>query len=194
MGLSTLSIRHPDSPWTDGRIAHLRQRWSQGATADCIARELANGISRSAVLAKVHRLGIGRLSPYGGVTGGRRIRSKEREQFTRLTAPSAAGREHLALQLFRPRSPPRWVVEAEPYVDDPSVDADIPPAQRCSLLGLLAGRCRWPVGDPAVADFFFCGGEVLADKPYCGAHWARACAPPLPPPPPGRRRNIRAWR
>ena len=29
-------------------------------------------------------------------------------------------------------------------------------AQRCSLLQLNARTCRWPVGDPARAGFFFC--------------------------------------
>src|SRR5262245_19346166 len=176
--MPTVSIRHPASPWTDERIAHLRQRWSQGASARSIARELAAGISRSAVLAKVHRLGIGRLSPFGGVSGGRLTRKRKTAR-----APSAGGGGHLWWPPLRPRSPPRWVVEAEPYVDDRSVDADIPLAQRCARLELLGARCRWPVGDPASADFFYCGGEALAGKPYCAAHCARAYLPPLPPPP-----------
>ena len=46
------------SPWTDDRIAHSKARWSQGAFARQISRELGNGISRSSVLGKIHRLGI----------------------------------------------------------------------------------------------------------------------------------------
>jgi hypothetical protein len=70
--------------------------------------------------------------------------------------------------------PPAWVIEAKPYVDDPRVDADIPLAQRRSLLDLTAGACRWPVGDPSHPDFFFCGAEALRGELYCAAHRARA--------------------
>jgi GcrA cell cycle regulator len=55
-------------PWTDARIAHLKVRWSQGVTAQRIARELGGGISRSAVLGKIHRLGFAELSPVRGCT------------------------------------------------------------------------------------------------------------------------------
>ena len=53
-------------PWTDARIAYLKARWSQGVTAQGIARELGGGISRSAVLGKIHRLGFAELSPERG--------------------------------------------------------------------------------------------------------------------------------
>jgi GcrA cell cycle regulator len=57
------SRRHPRSPWSAARLRHLRRRWAQGASAARIARELGGGVSRSAVLGKLHRLGIARLSP-----------------------------------------------------------------------------------------------------------------------------------
>jgi GcrA cell cycle regulator len=72
---------------------------------------------------------------------------------------------------------PVWVTEAKPYVDDPGKDADISLAQRRSLLELASHDCRWPVGDPSTADFFFCGAEVLRGKPYCRAHGERARRP-----------------
>src|SRR3954471_22417775 len=55
-------------PWTDARIAHLKVRWSQGVTAQRIARELGGGLSRSAVLGKIHRLGFAALSPRAWVS------------------------------------------------------------------------------------------------------------------------------
>jgi hypothetical protein len=42
------------------------------------------------------------------------------------------------------------------------------------LLELTDDTCRWPVGDPCAADFFFCGAPPLPGKPYCAAHCARA--------------------
>jgi GcrA cell cycle regulator len=61
--LGVLSPRHPRSPWTADRIAYLRKRWSQGVSASRIAAELGAGISRTAVLGKLHRLGSAHSSP-----------------------------------------------------------------------------------------------------------------------------------
>ena len=44
-----------DETWTDDRIASLKQMWAEGATAAAIAERLG-GLSRSAVLGKIHRL------------------------------------------------------------------------------------------------------------------------------------------
>lgn len=53
------------SAWTADRVDRLKILWLQGKTADQIARDLANGISRSAVLGKVYRMGLssGRAVP-----------------------------------------------------------------------------------------------------------------------------------
>jgi GcrA cell cycle regulator len=59
-------------------------------------------------------------------------------------------------------------------VDDPAVDADIPRLQRRSFLQLKARACRWPVGDPSDPNFFFCGAQRSANKPFCAAHCRRA--------------------
>ena len=158
-------------PWTDARIAHLKVRWSQGVTARRIARELGGGISRSAVLGKIHRLGFAELSPRAWVHRSHLKRAGERRISQQLWA--ALGRTFAGQQW----PPPAWVVEAKPYVDDPRVDADIPLAQRRSLLELTEDACRWPVGDPSHPDFFFCGAEALRGGPYCPAHGARARRP-----------------
>ena len=44
-----------DETWTDDRIASLKQMWAEGASAAAIAERLG-GLSRSAVLGKIHRL------------------------------------------------------------------------------------------------------------------------------------------
>ena len=49
--------------WTDERIDRLTKMWEGGATASQIADELG-GVSRNAVIGKVHRLGLsGRAAP-----------------------------------------------------------------------------------------------------------------------------------
>jgi GcrA cell cycle regulator len=60
-GFPHRSPRHPRSPWTAERMAYVRRRW--GASGGQIARELGGGVSRNAVLGKIRRLDIPRLSP-----------------------------------------------------------------------------------------------------------------------------------
>ena len=57
------------SPWTKARTRYLRRRWAQGARVRDIAAELGHGITPNAVIAKIHRLGIADLSPFGGAPG-----------------------------------------------------------------------------------------------------------------------------
>src|SRR5205823_14891445 len=84
-------------PWTEERLRHVRRRWKQGARAREIGAEL--GVSANAVIAKIHRLGIARLSPYGGAPGRRQKAAKHsacgaaaiRAPARRLLAPGATG-------------------------------------------------------------------------------------------------------
>jgi GcrA cell cycle regulator len=43
-------------------------------------------------------------------------------------------------------------------------------ARRLSLLQLTERTCKWPIGDPATDDFYFCGLQSQPGKPYCEAH------------------------
>jgi GcrA cell cycle regulator len=160
------------SPWTGERIEQLKARWSQGVSAQKIARELGPFVSRSAVLAKIHRLGIAQLSPYSGMRGQRVGERPPRAK--KPVSKLRVAEEPRSQNQKQKRSSPPWVAAAKPYVDNPLVDADIPLPQRRSLLELSAGSCRWPVGDPSTADFFFCGAAPFNGKPYCAAHCARA--------------------
>lgn len=44
------------SAWNEDRIARLKTLWTDGQSATQVARDLGNGITRNAVLGKVHRL------------------------------------------------------------------------------------------------------------------------------------------
>jgi GcrA cell cycle regulator len=83
-----------------------------------------------------------------------------------------------ALHAFEPE------IEPEPEVNENI----IPIGQRCTILELGEGKCRWPIGDPSAADFFFCGGKTIEGLPYCGYH-ARIAYQPV-----DRRRDRRAAR
>lgn len=50
-------------------------------------------------------------------------------------------------------------------------------AMKLTLLELTERTCKWPIGDPATSDFWFCGLQVKPGKPYCEAHVAVAFQP-----------------
>lgn len=43
--------------WTEENVALLKQRWAEGNSASIIAEEMGGGVTRNAVIGKLHRLG-----------------------------------------------------------------------------------------------------------------------------------------
>lgn len=50
-------------------------------------------------------------------------------------------------------------------------------AKRISLMELTERTCKWPIGDPATEEFWFCGLPSQTGKPYCEAHVGVAFQP-----------------
>ena len=44
--------------WTDDRVGALKKLWLEGQSASQIAKQLGGGVTRNAVIGKVHRLGL----------------------------------------------------------------------------------------------------------------------------------------
>jgi GcrA cell cycle regulator len=47
--------------WTDERVELLRQLWLDGKSASQISAQLGHGVTRNAVIGKVHRLGLAQI-------------------------------------------------------------------------------------------------------------------------------------
>ena len=75
--------------WTDDRVELLKKLWADGLSASQIAGELG-GITRNAVIGKVHRLGLsGRAkSPSSGAPRPRKARSGG--HMLRVSRPASA--------------------------------------------------------------------------------------------------------
>ena len=142
--------------WTDERVELMKKLWQEGLSATQIAAELG-GITRNAVIGKVHRLGLnGRdKSPSSSAP---RVR-KPRSNMMRVSRPSMRGNTALAIAF-----------EMEQVPEPEFIENIIPIGQRKILLELNEDTCRWPIGDPATAEFFFCGGQPLTSLPYCSYH------------------------
>ena len=139
--------------WNDERIEALTRMWREGLSASQVARQLG-GVSRSAVIGKVHRLGIaGRDTPTRpNAMGGRpstRIRASA-GGVARVAAPRAA---------TTPRPSPRIVFEV---------------AATATIQSLSAHACRWPIGEPDKDDFGFCGRLITSAGSYCLGHASMA--------------------
>jgi GcrA cell cycle regulator len=137
--------------WTPERIAQLRNFVDSGLTCSQIAAEI--GVTRNAVIGKIHRLG---LSP------GRPAASPGRARPPRARRPRLPSRRHLLRLVY---------AEAPGIADGVDKEAHtIESPLRCSLLELTQDTCRWPVSDPGAADFAFCGNAAHRGLPYCAAH------------------------
>lgn len=134
--------------WNDERIATLTQLWKDGYSAAQVALQLGCGVSRSAVIGKVHRLGIaGRETPSRPRGGSRPAVAK------RIASPG--GRRRASGQpVYRPSAP------HTPFEVAPTA----------TLTSLSEHGCRWPIGDPGAAGFGFCGRLRTGRGAYCQGH------------------------
>lgn len=62
----------------------------------------------------------------------------------------------------------------------PAEHVVLPISRRKTITTLMPDDCRWPIGDPQVAGFHFCGARKQAGHPYCDRHVRRAGTPARP--------------
>ena len=149
--------------WTDERVAILSKLWADGLSASQIAAELG-GVTRNAVIGKVHRLGLsGRAKPSSG--GIKRVkRTAKQGAYSRTKSSNRSQRSGKGTGLS---------VVTRTVVDD----MPEPTPLKLELVDLTEKTCRWPYGDPATDDFYFCGCNSKEDSPYCEYHSKLAFQP-----------------
>ena len=188
--------------WTEERVKKLTLLWKSGNSASKIALELGEGVSRNAVIGKIHRLGLSErgsgLSPKGTK------KSSEDQSDNTLTADKSQidfkldpnleqsakrkgkkrGRKPSIKKLLNNENTSDSIPkinnnllsesgELESEVDQVTLDNLIKiekNAKKLSLLELTEKTCKWPIGDPATSEFWFCGHPSAQGKPYCEAH------------------------
>jgi GcrA cell cycle regulator len=155
--------------WNDERVDLLKKLWADGLSASQIAGRLG-GVTRNAVIGKVHRLGLsGRATTSRMKSHRPRARSQAGK---RLMKPRYANAGSAALRQL-------YLGDTEPYTP-PAEELVIPLAERKYIQTLTESCCRWPIGDPQAADFHFCGKKKVTGLPYCEHHARRAFQPPQP--------------
>lgn len=165
--------------WTDERVERLTKLWAEGLSASQIAAQLG-GVSRNAVIGKVHRLCLPGRAKAGGSSSASRAPKRP--------APTTA-----RPQSFQPRVATRSAARpAGTTVSHDEIDAGgeeeravvpvpsnvvVPISRRLALTELTDRTCKWPIGDPMTDEFHFCGCEASDNAPYCTYHSKLAYQP-----------------
>jgi GcrA cell cycle regulator len=146
--------------WSSELIEQMTRCFNAGLSCSQIAGEI--GVTRNAVIGKMHRLGL---------TRPREVAAAQVEQ-------------RRAARLARAKSPRNWrpkrsrvsisaqhemLAEAYP-ASEPVEEVPIYNGCGCTLLELGQAQCRWPISTPGAPDFCFCGNEPVQGLPYCPGH------------------------
>lgn len=197
--------------WTDDRVEKLKAMWGEGQSASQIAKALG-GVTRNAVIGKVHRLGLSNRVTAGKAAAA----SAAAAAAPAAAAPPATPKPAPEVKAAKPavkaapaptpkpapkaaEPAPTSVAVHKPIVASATARREPPPptpamvedqqrtakalaamekkAKRIDLLQLTERTCKWPIGDPATEDFFFCGLACTPGKPYCEEHVAVAFQP-----------------
>ncbi|QFT33484.1 GcrA family cell cycle regulator [Roseibium porphyridii] len=161
--------------WTDERVELLKKLWSDGLSASQIAGELG-GVTRNAVIGKVHRLGLsGRAKSSSSSSKPRRPRTNAPATGTSAPKKPTPQPQTIGATALKADIAPTPIVEAEPDLEP--IAELVPISERASILTLTERTCKWPIGDPATDDFYFCGRQSDAGVPYCAHHCKIAYQP-----------------
>ena len=151
--------------WTDERVELLKKLWSEGLSASQIAGELG-GVTRNAVIGKVHRLGLsGRAKAPAPQT------QRPKKPMTRPATPMRDAGQPVSIgaTALKADTMPAPRAHAAPAPSLTSL-SDEPLIANATVLQINEQTCKWPIGDPSASDFHFCARRSDIGIPYCAYH------------------------
>ncbi|WP_158966530.1 GcrA family cell cycle regulator [Chachezhania sediminis] len=193
--------------WTDERVELLKKMWSEGQSASQIAKELGGVTRNAVIgkvhrLGLSNRAGGPATAAKPAVAPAAEAKPKPaaKPEQPEVPAPeeaeppvSAQAEAPRAVEVETRPAPPvnprKQIVPAgQPLPPQPSANEISPEALakvseiekkalKLTLMDLTERTCKWPVGDPATEDFWFCGLPSQPGKPYCEAHVGVAFQP-----------------
>ena len=190
--------------WTDERVEILKKMWGEGQSASQIAKELG-GVTRNAVIGKVHRLGLSNRAGSGAAAKTAAPKAKPATPAAAKAKPAApkakakpAAAKPAAVdneprtESATPKAVPhnrRQIIPAgQPLPPQPSTN-EIPAealakvnevekkAKKISVMDLTEKTCKARLGPNCTDAFWFCGLPSQPGKPYCEAHVGVAFQP-----------------
>ena len=138
--------------WTEEKVAKLKELWGKGNTASQIA-EIIGGISRNAVIGKAHRLNLSaKIKTRNSSVTPKNLQTSDQDSVIKKR-----GRRNKFKSLI--------------------IEKDFEPENPKQLEELDENICKWPIGHPNEASFYFCGRKSLKDFSYCKLHLLYAFQP-----------------
>ena len=138
--------------WTETRVKHMQDLWADGWSASQIARSLG-GITRNAVIGKIHRLGIQRQGPSKPVKA-----VVEKSPIAIKNSSSSTRTGVLSTQKIKAR-------RQRMKCDQVHVEAK---PKHIGLMDLNDKTCRFPYVIDGVTTF--CGCQKAEGSVYCAFH------------------------
>ena len=131
--------------WNEEKVTKLKELWGHGSTASQIA-EIIGGVSRNAVIGKAHRLNLSSKIKVRSTLSNQSFHNSEEGNNSKQKRLRKSKFQSLIIEKnFEPESPKK-------------------------LEELDESSCKWPVGHPEEASFYFCGRSSLKDFSYCKLH------------------------
>lgn len=187
--------------WDSGILKKLKSLVGKGLSTSEIGKKL--GISKNAVVGKLHRMGWNSgavetpvakkasvKSATKAVAKNDKKNAKTTKVVTKKTSAKPVDKKAVTKKVATPAK--TKVVtkdkadkeEKKPAVQKTTKSADntkknLNVHQRIiqhslEMMDLKPGQCRWPIGDPDSENFHFCGRSVFVGKPYCYEHCKQA--------------------
>lgn len=143
--------------WTPDRIKRLEELWRAGLTASQIATRLG-GITRNAVIGKLHRLNLADKAPREKPKAGR-------------TASHQKTKRRRTRKMMKPN--PLLALMALPLPEEPKDEI-----ARTTIVDRERDQCAWVIGEPR--ELKCCGAPIIPGlkSPYCLDHARRAYSLP----------------
>lgn len=180
--------------WDNGILKKLKTLVGKGLSTAEIGKKL--GISKNAVVGKLHRMGWNSES---AMTKPKQETTKKATAKAKKVAPVKPARSAKPIKPTQTAKSTKPIKTATKTTDKTSkkttkvVVEDKPKKavgrsisvrgtnvhQRIvqhalEMANLKPNQCRWPIGDPDSEDFHFCGNTVFVGKPYCYEHCKQA--------------------
>ena len=143
--------------WPEARSELLKELWEKkGLTASQIARRIGEGITRSAVIGRAHRMELSKRGKEAAMRTGQLSRNRT---FTKRNPSFKFGGSSLSRR-SAPGTQPSPASNAVPYGEAP-----VPPYKHVSFIGLKPRHCRYPLADGS-----YCGLRRIKGSAYCEEH------------------------
>ncbi len=157
--------------WTPELEDELRVHWANGESASKIAEAMGGGLTRNSIIGKANRMSLPGRRKQAPRTAPRSRRA--------ITTVKTAREMTTAVKLGRAKKAGALTLEEALLYIKPTGKIvggaaweALPDTSPVSLLALSDETCRWPIGDPLLAGFGFCGCPVEEGRVYCPTHRA----------------------